>query len=66
MLVETLEEVEGMGRWLYRWQIEYYGAGNMIDRVTILAKSRQDAIAELRKTGRKILEVRSCIKVEVY
>lgn len=55
-----------MGRWLYRWQIEYYGAGNMIDRVTILAKSSQDAIAELRKTGRKILEVRSCIKVEVY
>ena len=53
-----------MGRWIYTWQIEYYGENGIIRSRIIDAKTKQDALDALRRSGELVIEVICCIRID--
>lgn len=55
-----------MGKWLYSWEIEYYTSGGFLNRKVFSAKSREDALGQLFKSGIRVIEVKCCHRIDTY
>lgn len=55
-----------MGKWLYRWEVEYYTSGGFLHTKYVEAKSRDDALDEVRKCGERIIEIKCCRRTDRY
>lgn len=52
-------------KWLYTWEVEYYGENCMIRRKYIDAHSKQDALRALR-SSEMVVEVISCRRIDTW
>ena len=53
-----------MVRWKYDWHVRYYSSGGWIKDYYTTAKTREDALQQLRKTGENVVEVICCRRVD--
>lgn len=54
-----------MGRWSYNWLVEYYSTGGFLKRTWIDAKTREDAIRQVREQD-KVIEVHCCVRTDKW
>lgn len=55
-----------MGRYVYTWRVHFYGVGGFTQNICVEAKTRQDAIDEVKKRGFRIIEIISCTRVDKW
>ena len=53
-----------MGRWRYRWHVQYYGSGRFIRDFYTDAKDRAEALKNLHDTGATVIEILSCERTD--
>ena len=52
-----------MGRYTYTWLVEYYGAGCFLKRKYVEAKTKADAIKQVREQD-KVIEIYCCVRTD--
>lgn len=57
---------QDVGKWLYRWEIEYYTDGGFLHRVYVEAKTRTEALEKAFKCGERIIEIKCCHRTDTY
>lgn len=55
-----------MGKWLYKWEIEYYDNGLLIRRVYVRAKDKTNALKKLLETEKHVIEIKSCRRIDTW
>lgn len=55
-----------MGRWFYTWVVRYYGRGQMIRKMTVHAKDRENALKVFHEQEKQCYEVISCLRADKY
>lgn len=56
-----------MGRWEYKWRIEYYNGGLFIHDMIVSAKTRADALEKFWETvNERVIEIRNCCRIDTW
>ena len=58
------KENDMSGRYKYEWRIDYYGSGCFLRTAYFTAKSREDALKQLRDSGATVIEILSARRID--
>lgn len=55
-----------MGKYNYEWRIDYYSTGGFLKKAYFTAKSREDALRQLRASGATVIEILSVRRIDKW
>lgn len=55
-----------MGKWKYHWHIQFYNGNLFLEDYWTDAKDRAEAIDNLRKSGKRVIEILSCRRTDTW